>query len=169
MKPNEPLFWVVILGLSSYLGYSYSTDLRLQSELDTLQKKVMALELQSVRQTRMSFVTLAPKTVSTFRDEVFKSLQALNDVKSPVDSKKEKRILLNDRQLKINDPEVAREDPFYDLLGTLMDEDLIDQIQIPQRAFYRTIRQELIRFGIPPESLVATPTQDFNIRLKKPI
>ena len=177
MKPNDPLFWVVILAVSGYVGYTYSTHLRTQSEIESLQKKISALEIQSLRQTRMAFVTIAPKTTSPFRDEVFKSLQSLNDVKSPLDSKKEKRVLLQQNILKIRDPEAAKDDAFYELLGTLMDEDLILQIHLPdptkvekgQRAFFRTIRQELIRFGIPNESLLSTPENDFNIILKRSI
>ncbi|MBS1959204.1 MAG: hypothetical protein JST80_07035 [Bdellovibrionales bacterium] len=177
MKPNHPLFWVIILASSGILGFAYSTYLRMDDEIQALKKKVTELELQSIRPTRLSFVTVAPKTVSMVHDAVFKALQVLNKVQSPEDAKKEKRVLLNQNILKVQDPTVVSEDPFYDMLGALMDEDLIQQIQIPdpmkaekaQRPLYRSIRQEMIRFGIPSENLLSNPDNSFIIILKKSV
>lgn len=177
MRPNDPVFWIFTLVISGVVGFSYQTYLGLEAEIAALHQKINALELQGARQSRMAIVTVAPKNTSTLRDRVYRSLQTINDVHSPEDSKKEKRVLLQQNLLSVKDPQAASEDAFFDLLGSLMDEDLIEQIQVPDpakvdpalRAFYRSVRQELIRFGVPPESLSSAPGGDLIVVLKKSV
>ena len=168
MKPNHPLFWLLTLAISGVLGFAYSTYLGMEAQIGDLQKKVTALELQSVRQTRMTVVTVAPKPQSNLRDQVYRSLQTINDVHTPLDTAKQKRVLLNQTVLTLKDPQAATEDAFFDLLGTLMDEDLLDQVQIP-KTFHRSVRQELIRFGVPSEIITTSPQAEMVVLLKKPI
>jgi hypothetical protein len=175
-KIEDPAFWIILLAGSAFIGFVTNFIWNADTRFSELQQRVVALELQGARQSRISVIKIGnPKPSNQVHQQIFQQLQLINRVQSTQDVEKPKRILVSKNILKIQDPEVAREDPFYDLLGLLLDEAWVEQLTLPnapdmeasERAFYRSIRQELVRFGLDPEKIQNIPERRFEIILKQ--
>ncbi len=149
-KIEDPVFWIVILAGSASIGFVTNFIWNSEARITELQQRVVALELQGARQSRISVIKLGgSRPPNQFQQQIFQQLQSINRVQSTQDVEKPKRVLMIKETLKIQDPEVAREDAFYDLLGLLLDEAWVDRLILPdaadlepsERALYRSVRQ----------------------------
>lgn len=170
-KVNTLLSFGAVLIIAVGTGFIYGELQGTQTKIVDLQNKLAALELKMSRQGRISVIQVkASEPKQEIHQKVFQFLQTLNGVRSPEDLKKPKRIAVLDKTLRVQDLEVVREDAFFDLLGVLMDDEWIQEIRLPSHnAFFRSVRQEMLRFGVPAETLKTTESETIDLILKAPL
>jgi hypothetical protein len=187
MKKNTflPLFSIalilVVSGIFLILIQNQNTQISdiqttSQSEIAELKKQIATLQLIQVRQrvhpTIVNRPSLPPSILSK-KDQFFKFLYSINGPASSENAAVAKKIRYLPGQLIIDDLSVAQNDPFFDLLGFLLDENAVKKIEVPhpkllpqgKRRVVQAIKTELLQFGVSPDLMGEADNDEFQIKI----
>jgi|GEM_PF-3319955 len=127
----------------------------LQNQTLAMKKRMEALELLEARARHAPPPAINRPVIAVpneLKQKVFQALYTINGSASSENAALPKRIRYLPGQLIVQDLSVAKEDRFFDLLGTLLDEDAVTKIEIPARN--RPLRKDLLEFGVSSDLLV---------------
>ena len=178
---NFSLDWKsLFIGILILIGFCllYLQEQELRADLQSTKNKLALLEVTMKQQRRsaLSFQNVLPRTASptALQDRLFKALYDINGNASSEDASVSKKIRYLPNELIIQDLSLIDEDPFFDLLGILMDDEAIKSVELPSleqvdksyKPMYRYIKKQLVEFGVPGEIFKNSVDQKFRIRVE---